>query len=56
MRVTELQQVCEMQGLEYEGLNKRGLISTLQRHAMRAEEDEERNGEIKGNGMQDVLL
>ena len=33
MRVTELQQACEMHGLDHEGLNKKGLIQALERHA-----------------------
>ena len=37
MRVTELQQAYERQGLEYDGLNKRGLIRALETHAMRGE-------------------
>jgi len=38
MRVTELQQACKMQGLEHEGLNKKGLILALQKHTMHREE------------------
>jgi len=41
MRVTELQQACEMQGLEHEGLNKKGLILALRSHAMHRGETEE---------------
>lgn len=46
MRVTELQQACEMNGLDYEGLNRKGLISALQKHAERGEETvNETNGQ-----------
>jgi len=41
MRVSELQQACEMQDLEDEGLNKKGLMLALQKHAMHGEETED---------------
>lgn len=44
MRVTELQEACNVLGIVHEGLNKRGLILALQRHAAGGEEDEGRNG------------
>jgi len=53
MHVTELQQACEMQGLEHEGLNKKRLILALQRHAMHrgeTEEEESDRPEIEPDG------
>jgi len=54
MRVTELQQVCEMQGLEHEGLNKKGLILALQKHAMHREKTEEEVNDRMADGDREV--
>ena len=54
MRVTELQQACERQGLEYDGLNKRGLIRALETNARQQEEAEEISSQPDENEQDDV--
>jgi len=46
-RVVELQQACEMRGISYDGLNKKGLMEALRRR----DEEEEGEGQPDGNGM-----
>jgi len=49
-RVVELQQACEMRGISYDGLNKRGLMEALRRR----DEEEEGEGQTERNGMENT--
>ena len=48
MRVIELQRECDARSIDYDGLNKRGLIEALRRFD--EEDDEERDGSGVGDG------
>ena len=48
MRLHELQAECQALGLDYTGLNKRGLVQLLQNQAMQAQQDIE--GDFDGDG------
>ena len=52
MKVSDLQRVCEARGVDYIGLNKRGLLAALRRK----DEEEERNGQMEGNGEQSEVF
>ena len=45
MRVAELQQACEMNGIDFDGLNKKGLIRALQAHSTQEVQAGERGSE-----------
>jgi len=52
MKVSDSQRVCGAHGVDYTGLNKRGLLAALRRK----DEEEERNGQMEWNGEQSEVF
>ena len=56
MHVVELQSECDARGIDYDGLNKRGLIEALRRFDEEEEEERDGNGMRDGNADNDATI